>query len=136
MWPLAQHSLYFWTFILFIQAFKLCLYTEVLLCFSGTSGKAEVKRDNLQMHTLKLQFWFLQSSANSKNKHHSTTLRILETAFKSQNAPKGIRLHSQELNLRTSQKYSPSNVFKLSNCKSKATSTLASMWPDKSGFIE
>lgn len=56
-----------------------------------------VKRDNLQIHILKLQFWFLQSLGNSKNKHHSTTLHILETAFKSQNAPNGIQLCSQDL---------------------------------------
>ena len=42
MWPLAQYSLYFWTFIL--QTFKLCLYTQILLCFSGASGKAEIIR--------------------------------------------------------------------------------------------
>jgi len=69
----------------------------------GGNTVSIVKRDNLQIHTLKLQSWVLQSSINSKNKCHSTTLRISETDFKSQNAPKVIWFHSQELPIAESE---------------------------------
>lgn len=84
----------------FVYIFKSCCASQVPGAKQKSLGgniSSIVKRDNLQIHTLKLQTCFLQSSANSKNKHHSTSLSILNTAFKLQNAHKGIWFHCQEL---------------------------------------
>lgn len=96
----------------FVYILKSCWASQAPLAKQKSLGGntlSIVKKDNLQIHTLNLQIWFLQSSANSNNEWHSTSLSILMAAFKSQNAQKRIWFHWQEL--RTAESEDISEIF-------------------------